>query len=52
MGNNDRCYNDFNWEGRLTIEQIFGEKGIHKWFQEPITNPNAMFNNLKEEKDE
>ena len=33
-------------EKKLTLVEIFDMKGLHKWFQEPIDNPNAVINNL------
>ncbi len=29
------------------VVRVFKENKIYMWFREPITNPNAMYNNLK-----
>lgn len=35
-----------NTERQETINEIYDRLGLHKWWQEPIDNPNAVYNNL------
>lgn len=33
-------------EKKETINELYDRLGLHKWWQEPIDDPNATFNNL------